>query len=140
MITADTAHQVAMWLAQPFPMMAALCMLPIESMQFLGDYCDDRIQSLSRIENNQTYRWLRIWVASVILYDRSAPPPGAFVKNSPVKIKRVIKILKRKSNTVDTEYLINCMRYGCLNYGGPETTKGIQRAFDSNSFLYNVLR
>ena len=86
-VSAESAHAAAMWLAQPCPMTSCLSPLPAEFLCLLGDYCRVRVNSIAKADTEDSIRWLKTWVASIILYDRISPAPGAFTKGSPMKVQ-----------------------------------------------------
>lgn len=87
-VSAENAHLAGMWLAQPCPMLKSLSALSGECLCAFGAICATQLQRLPREDIEAVRRWLRVWTACVLLYDRNAPAPGAFTKKSPVKVLR----------------------------------------------------
>lgn len=166
-VTGEVAHLAGLWLADPSPMMNALSGVPSRQLCDLVAVCGHTLQGRGRrLKKEDSQLCLRTWVAAIILFDKIEPSPGAFVKNSPVKVrfsedcknlndeyllillckfyffwwqvKQAIRFIRRSTDESECANLLNALRYSSTNYGGAGMTKGLYRSFDNESFLKTI--
>ena len=85
-VNSEDVELAALWLAKPCSMISSLSSLSGAFICKMSDICAERLRDIPKNEMESISRWLRIWTACVILFDRNTPAPGAFTKNSPVKV------------------------------------------------------
>lgn len=121
-VAPQDANAISMWIANNLPMMSSIKNVSTAPLALLCNIC---MHMASTPSPQQNYI-LKCMVALVIIYDRTANL-GVFVANSPIKIKKVIKVIKQHGKE-DQVTLINSIRFCTLHYNDASTPTSIKQA------------
>eukprot|EP01041_Mallomonas_annulata_P002601 gene2601-5091_t len=128
-VSTDTAHMISMWVAQNLPMISPLATATTnapEAVASLANVCCGMVQRQSCGE--QSDYALKVMVAAIIIYDRNSET-GAFVNSSPIKMRRVMRVLSRYGDT-NLKLLQDSLKFCTTHYKDSDTPMYIKIALD----------
>ena len=132
-VSANDANGVSMWLADSLPMMTSLCKALKSHPNMLVHMAHISFGMLARkvpMTVDDKAKLVKLMVVASIMYDRVCNiPGGVFVSQSPINIKKCIRIMKRDGGS-NKEQLAQCIKYSTLHYNDGSTPNSIRRELE----------